>query len=116
MLPWNVHPKWSETGNTGVTGHLTQLLWAETEKVGCGFISFVDENGDYNQVRGKKVSKKYQYSFWQAFFAVAWLQLLPWRQRERTRDTGLRPGRKSNPELPSVRRLLCRPNENSFYS
>lgn len=58
MLPWNVHPKWSETGNTGVTGHLTQLLWAETEKVGCGFISFVDENGEYNQVRKTTFQKR----------------------------------------------------------
>ena len=29
-----------EVGTTGTTGHFTQVIWAETYKVGCGFIIY----------------------------------------------------------------------------
>ncbi len=54
MLPKNIDP-WSTAGNTGVTGHLTQLLWAGSKKVGCGFISFVNKDGMYAQVKIPRV-------------------------------------------------------------
>ncbi len=44
MRTENVDP-FSVSGNTGVTGHLTQLLWADTQKCGCGFIVY--KNGGF---------------------------------------------------------------------
>jgi len=32
----------SSVGTTGVVGHFTQVIWAETYKVGCGFIIYKD--------------------------------------------------------------------------
>jgi len=32
--------KFSGTGTTGVVGHFTQVIWAETYKIGCGFIIY----------------------------------------------------------------------------
>lgn len=34
----------SEDGATGVIGHYTQLVWAETEYVGCGLINYKDQD------------------------------------------------------------------------
>ncbi len=50
MLPKNIDP-WSTAGNTGETGHLTQLLWSGSKKVGCGFIEFVTKDSWYTQVK-----------------------------------------------------------------
>ncbi len=57
MLPKNIDP-WSTAGQTGVTGHLTQLLWAGSTKVGCGFIEFVKPNDFYTQVGILLLTKK----------------------------------------------------------
>jgi len=35
-----------EPPNTGVVGHYTQVVWAKTQKVGCGFIQY-QKNGFY---------------------------------------------------------------------
>jgi hypothetical protein len=40
-------------GVTGLVGHYTQLVWAKTKKVGCGFVMFVDKTNPttpYKQV------------------------------------------------------------------
>lgn len=34
----------SQDGATGVIGHYTQLVWAETEFIGCGLINYRDQN------------------------------------------------------------------------
>ena len=33
-----------KTGATGVVGHYTQNVWAETEQVGCGLIKYADDS------------------------------------------------------------------------
>ena len=35
----------SITGATGVIGHYTQNVWAETREVGCGMIKYIDDSG-----------------------------------------------------------------------
>ena len=42
---------WSEVGATGDIGHYTQIVWAETKKVGCGVVYYKDPN---KIIRGRK--------------------------------------------------------------
>ena len=46
----NVNP-WSTTGATGVTGHYTQVIWGNTKKVGCGFITRRDDSKQYPNIQ-----------------------------------------------------------------
>jgi hypothetical protein len=39
----------SVTRFTSGTGHYTQAVWARTNKVGCGFISFISPDGWYDK-------------------------------------------------------------------
>ena len=39
--PGNVE-SFSSAGATGVIGHYTQVVWAETHEVGCGYIYYLD--------------------------------------------------------------------------
>ena len=38
--PENIFPFDSKRGVTGDVGHYTQIAWADTNKVGCGFIMY----------------------------------------------------------------------------
>ena len=40
----------AETGATGVIGHYTQVVWADTAEVGCGYMTS-DKNGSIESVR-----------------------------------------------------------------
>ena len=35
----------AETGATGTIGHYTQVVWADTYEVGCGYMASVKEDG-----------------------------------------------------------------------
>ena len=37
-------------GATGVIGHYTQIVWADTSEVGCGYIKFIDKKGTMTDV------------------------------------------------------------------
>ena len=37
-------------GASGVIGHYTQLGWADTREVGCGYIKYLDSNGRWTSV------------------------------------------------------------------
>ena len=39
-----------EAGATGVIGHYTQIVWADTSEVGCGYIKFFDDKGTMTDV------------------------------------------------------------------
>merc|ERR1712038_40375 len=41
---------YSSTGTTGTTGHYTQLVWAETMEIGCGYIAYSHKTDWYKQV------------------------------------------------------------------
>ena len=32
------------TSGDGMTGHFTQVVWASTKKVGCGFVRFINKD------------------------------------------------------------------------
>jgi hypothetical protein len=34
----------------GSTGHYTQVIWASSKKVGCGFVQFLDTSGEISKV------------------------------------------------------------------
>lgn len=44
----------TKAGATGVIGHYTQIVWAETSEVGCGYIRFTDVEGTVTDVSNKK--------------------------------------------------------------
>ena len=41
-------------GATGVIGHYTQIVWADTSEVGCGYIRFTDVEGTVTDVSNEK--------------------------------------------------------------
>ena len=44
----------TDAGATGVIGHYTQIVWAETSEVGCGYIRFTDVKGTVTDVSNEK--------------------------------------------------------------
>ena len=44
----------TKAGATGVIGHYTQIVWAETSEVGCGYIRFTDVEGTVTDVSNEK--------------------------------------------------------------
>ena len=44
---------WNTSGTTGVTGHYTQVIWAKTTKVGCGYVQGRASKGGYEYVMTK---------------------------------------------------------------
>jgi hypothetical protein len=52
--PSEIVGSFSNDGATGTVGHYTQLVWGETNKVGCGFVMYMDPakpNVPYRQVK-----------------------------------------------------------------
>ena len=44
------------TGATGVIGHYTQVVWAKTEEVGCGYMKYRDDSGWLKTVSNINIS------------------------------------------------------------
>ena len=64
--------------HTGVIGHYTQVVWAKTKKVGCGFVQF-ENNGMFQRVRNLiLLSQCYTYYNYNAYrTSIATMPLLP---------------------------------------
>ena len=51
----------SQAGATGITGHYTQVVWAETQYVGCGVIYYKDQANWAKNYPYRKVSLKLHF-------------------------------------------------------
>ena len=53
----------SSNGATGVIGHYTQVVWAESQKIGCGVIYYKDTNPNFAQYPYRKVQTYLNFQY-----------------------------------------------------
>ncbi len=54
---WNTNNinAFSSNNCNGTVGHFTQVVWAETKQVGCGFVYYKDADPNFAQYPYRKV-------------------------------------------------------------